>query len=70
MESRTDVAIDNVTVGALAGTALRGPLLLSTVTGHVPSGDGQIGLGTTTMDQVGAHVSSIVRVTVPLPSGG
>jgi hypothetical protein len=43
---------------------------MSTVNGHVPTGDGQIGLGTTTMRQVSAHVGSIVRVTVPLPSGG
>ena len=66
----TAVSINKVTVGALAGTALRGTLLLSTVNGHLPSGDGQIGLGTTTMRQVGARIGSVVRVTVPLPSGG
>ena len=54
---------------AIAGTAIRGRLLLSTVAGHLPNGDGQIGLGATTMRQVGAHLGSVVQVTVSLPSG-
>ena len=33
-------------------------------------GDGEIGLGATTMRQVGAHLGSVVQVTIPLPSGG
>ena len=37
--------------------------------GHLPNGDGQVGLGVTTMRQVGAHVGSVVDVTVPRPSG-
>jgi hypothetical protein len=66
----TNISVNKVLVGALAGTAIRGRLLFSTVNGHVPTGDGQIGLGATTMRQVGAQVGSVVRVTVPLPSGG
>jgi hypothetical protein len=65
-----EVSVNKVAVSAIAGTAIRGSLLLSAVDGHVPNGDGQIGLGATTMRQVGAHVGSIVNVTVSLPSGG
>jgi hypothetical protein len=53
-------AIDNVSVGVIAGTAVRGQLLFSAVNGHLPTGAGQIGLGATTMRQVGAHVGSLV----------
>jgi hypothetical protein len=65
-----EVSVDNVAVSTIAGTAIRGPLLLSTVEGHVPNADGQIGLGATVMREVGAHVGSVVHVTVSLPSGG
>ena len=64
------VSVDNVAVNAIAGTPIRGELLLAAVDGHIPNGVGQIGLGATTMSQVGAHVGSVVRVTVALPSGG
>ena len=63
------ISINKVTVGAIAGRAIRGRLLLSTVNGQLPSSDGQIGLGVTTMHQVGAHLGSTVRVTVSTPSG-
>ena len=65
-----EVSVNKVAVSAIAGTAIRGSLLLSTVDGHVPNGDRQVGLGATTMRQVGAHVGSVVQVTVSLPSGG
>jgi hypothetical protein len=65
-----EVSINMVAVSSIAGTAIRGPLLLPTVTGHKPNGDGQIGLGATTMRRVGAHVGSVVYVTVSVPSGG
>lgn len=65
-----EVLVDDVAVSPIAAAAIRGPLLLSTVEGHVPTGDGQIGLGATTMRQIGAHVGSVVRVTLSLPSGG
>jgi len=63
------ISINNVTVGAIAGTALRGQLPFSTVDGHLPSAVGQVGLGATTMRQAGAHVGSLVRVTVSFPVG-
>ena len=64
------IAVNRVTVDAVAGTALRGTLLLSKVDGHLPDGDGQIALGATTMRQSGAHIGSVVRVTLPVPAGG
>ena len=65
-----EVAVDKVAVGAVAGASVRGALLLSSVAGHLPDGPGQIGLGASTMRRVGAHLGSVVRVTVPAPSGG
>jgi len=65
-----EVSVNKVAVSAIAGTAIRGSLLLSAVNGHVPNGDRQIGLGATTMRQAGAHLGSEVHVTVSLPSGG
>jgi hypothetical protein len=64
------ITISKVVVGALAGTAVRGSLLLSTVDGHSPDAKGEVGLGGTTMRAVGARVGSVVDVTVSLPSGG
>ena len=68
--TREEISINGVSVFAIAGTAVRGPLLLSTVNGRLPTGDGDIALGTTTLHQVGAHVGSTVPVTVQLPTGG
>jgi hypothetical protein len=65
-----EVSIKNVSVGGIAATPVRGPLLLSAVAGQLPTGIGQIGLGVSTMNQVGARLGSIVRVSVPLVSGG
>jgi len=64
------ISINNVIVGAIAGTAIRGQLLLATVDGDFPNAKGQVGLGVTTMRQVGAHLGSIVHVTLALPGGG
>jgi hypothetical protein len=58
-----------VSVQAVALTAIRGPLLLSTVDGRFPSGAGQIGLGAATMRQVGAHVGSVVPVSLQTGPG-
>ena len=66
----TEISVDSLALPAIAGTAIRGRIFLSTVDGHFPSGDDQIGLGVTTMRQAGAHLGSVVRVTVSLPSGG
>ena len=57
-------AIDNVSVGVIVGTAMRGELLFSAVSGHLPTGAGQIGLGATTMRQMGAHVGSVVDFSI------
>ena len=65
----TEVSVNKVSVGAIAATAVRGRLLFSTVAGRLPTDDGQIGLGATTMRQAGAHLGSVVLVTVSLPSG-
>ena len=64
------ISINKVVVGAIAGKAIRGPLLLSTVAGHPPSATGEVGLGATTMRQVGARLGSIVHVTLSSASGG
>jgi hypothetical protein len=64
-----EISIGKVTVGAVAVAALRGTPLFTTVTGHLPQSVGQVALGASTMRQVGAHVGSVVPVTVTAPSG-
>ena len=64
------ISINKAVVGAIAGTAIKGHLLLSSVAGHTPDATGEIGLGATTMRQAGARLGSIVHVTVQLASGG
>jgi ABC-type lipoprotein release transport system permease subunit len=68
--TRDEVSINGVSVLTVAGKAVRGPLLISTVDGHAPSGDGEISLGDTTLHQVDAHLGSMVHVTFQVPSGG
>jgi hypothetical protein len=65
----TEILVNKSVVGAVAGTAVRSQLLFSTVTGHVPINDHQIGLGASTMRQVGVHVGSLVHIAMSLPSG-
>ena len=65
-----EISINGVSVASVAGKTVRGPLLISKVDGHVPSGDGEISLGATTLHQVGAHVGSHVHVTFQKPTGG
>jgi hypothetical protein len=64
-----EFSVNNVIVGGLVGTAVRGPLLFSTVDGHLPSGSDQIALGATTMRQVGAHLGSVVHIAAARHSG-
>lgn len=66
----TEISIGKVPVGAIVGTPVKGTLLLSAVNGRLPDGDGEVGLGVKTMREAGAHVGSIVDITIPLPSGG
>ncbi len=65
----TDISIDKATVGAIVATSLKGRLLFSTVNGQLPNGDGQVGLGVKTMREAGVQLGSVVRVTLPRPSG-
>ncbi|HEX3981986.1 MAG TPA: FtsX-like permease family protein, partial [Acidimicrobiales bacterium] len=65
-----DIGINGVTVDALAGQSIRGPLLLTPIDGRLPTGTDEIALGATTLSQVGARVGSSVRVDTPLPQGG
>lgn len=64
-----EIAVNHVQVRAIAFRAVHGRALLSIVSGSVPATDRQISLGSTTMRQAGAHVGSIVQVTVTTPSG-
>ena len=68
--TRNEVSIKGVSVFAVAGQAVRGPLLLSSVQGRLPRTPREIDLGTTTLGQVGAHIGSLVPVTVQGPDGG
>lgn len=68
--TRNEVSINGMSVFTVAGEAVRGPLLLSKVTGRLPGRDDEIALGSTTLHQVHAHVGSVVRVTVQAQAGG
>jgi hypothetical protein len=65
-----EVSIKGHDVLALAGKTVRGPMLLSTVDGRLPTSDHDMTLGNTTLHQLGAHVGSILTVTLQLPTGG
>jgi ABC-type antimicrobial peptide transport system permease subunit len=65
-----DVSINGHTVAALGGQPIRGSLLLTTITGRLPHASDEVTLGRTTLREVGAHVGSIVRVSVPGFQGG
>ena len=69
LASDPPIAVNHVSVRALAVTAVRGPVLLSAVQGHLPAGDDQIALGVSTMRSTGARIGSLVRVTVTSPAG-
>jgi FtsX-like permease family len=64
------IAVNHVTVRAIAATAVRGPMVLSAVEGQLPAGNNQIALGASTMRRIGARIGSLVRVTVTSPTGG
>ena len=71
MVAATDeVSIRGHDVNAIAGKVLRGPMLLSTVDGRLPTGDHDMTLGVTTLHQVGAQVGSVLNVTLQVPTGG
>jgi hypothetical protein len=64
-----EFSVNNVIVGGLVGTAVRGPLLFSVVDGRLPTASNEIALGATTMRQVGAHLGSVVRIGAARHSG-
>jgi ABC-type lipoprotein release transport system permease subunit len=65
-----NITIDGRSVNALAGQSLRGRLLITRVNGRLPGTAHEVTLGPGTMRQIGAHIGSTVRVTVPRPQGG
>jgi ABC-type lipoprotein release transport system permease subunit len=65
-----DVTINGHTVAALGGQPIRGSVLLTTITGRLPTAPNEVTMGATTLREVGAHVGSLVRVSVPNAHGG
>jgi hypothetical protein len=70
LAASNEVTINGHDVLAIAGKAVRGSMLLSAVDGRLPTGEDDMTLGVTTLHQVGAHVGSVVPVTVQQPTGG
>lgn len=66
----SEISINHRSVDAIAGVSLRGPLLLTDVDGHLPNRVGEVGLGATTLRDVGAQIGSMVSVTAPMLAGG
>ncbi len=66
----SDVSINGHTVAALGGAHLRGSLLLTTITGRLPSAPDEVTMGKKTLREVGAHLGSVVKASVPRPDGG
>ncbi len=64
-----DITIDNTIVPSVAGQSLRGPLLITTSDGRLPSADDEVALGRSTLRTLGAHIGSRVRVTPPASHG-
>jgi ABC-type lipoprotein release transport system permease subunit len=56
--------IDGVAESGIAGQSLRGPLLATATSGHLPRRPDEVALGATTLHQLGVHVGSLVRVRV------
>ena len=69
LASAPAIAVNHVSVRAIAATAVRGPMLLSAAQGRLPAGNGQIALGASTMRRIGVRIGSLVRVTVTSPAG-
>jgi hypothetical protein len=64
------VTIDGRPTDAIAGQAVRGGMLVSAVSGRVPTASGEVALGEKTLTALRAHVGSVVKVAVPLLTGG
>jgi putative ABC transport system permease protein len=63
------IAVNRVSVRAIAATAVRGRMLLSAADGRLPAGNDEVALGASTMRRIGAGVGSLVQVTVTSPDG-
>jgi hypothetical protein len=63
------VSIDGVSVQAAAFATVRGPPLLVAVSGRLPTSPGEIGLGSSSMRQIGTHVGAVVPVRFASPTG-
>ena len=57
LAARDEVSINGVSVLAIAEEAVRGPLLMSVVSGGLPTGDSDVALGSTALQQVRSHVA-------------
>lgn len=44
--------------------------MFTTISGRLPVTADQVALGATTMHQLGTHLGSLVRITLPRPRGG
>jgi FtsX-like permease family len=64
-----EINVNGTHVRTVAMTPLRGPALLSTVDGRLPSSDQDIMLGVATMRATGARLGGTARVTVTDPAG-
>ncbi len=58
------VSINGVTTDVIAGDSRRGPEMVSSISGRIPSAPDEIALGATTIRAAHTHVGSTVRVTV------
>jgi putative ABC transport system permease protein len=56
--------IDGVAESGIAGQSLRGPLLATATSGHLPQRPDEVAFGTTTLHQLHLHIGSLVRVRV------
>jgi len=70
LATAAEIAVNGRQVRLLAVNAIRGPALISTVDGRLPSGDRDIMLGAATMRGIGARSGGLLRVTVPDPVTG
>jgi ABC-type lipoprotein release transport system permease subunit len=64
------VFINGKAIDGIAGQNLRGRTLLTTIAGRPPTADDEVALGAKTMAQLGVHIGSLVRVTIPSPGPG
>ena len=56
--------IDGVAESGIAAQSLRGPMLATATSGHLPQGPDEVAFGATTLHQLGVRIGSLVRVRV------